>query len=619
MSRWRTHTGRVAELARQTHRLDRQIARLEGLSRRMGWVRLALVLGTAALATALYAAGAGTPTLAVLAAGVVAFGFVARRHARLEAGLTRHRWARQLRRAAQARLERDWPRLPPPLDAPADASHPFAADLNLLGPRSLHHLLDDAASAGGSAVLRAWLTDPAPALDAARRRQAQVEALRRRPHFRLHLALAGRAATAPRPAPRWHDADLLRWLGRTAERIPALGPWLAGLTALALLNGVLALGHFAGALPLLWPYTLALYFVLYFPRLRANKAVFDEAHDVAALLARVRPPLVFLEAYPLRDAGLEAVRAPLRTARPSHLLRRLGRIATLASWTKSELLWLVFNGLVPWDLWATFALHRAGSHLRTHLPAWLEAWYTFEALAGLAAFAYTHPHYATPTLLDEARPPVLEARALGHPLLPEPVKVRNDFALEHLGELALVTGSNMSGKSTFLRAVGVNLALAAAGGVVDAAALRAPLFRLYTCLNVSDSVQDGLSYFYAEVRRLKALLDALQAPEARPLCFLIDEIFRGTNNRERLLGSQAYVRALAGGHGLGLISTHDLELVHLADTLPGVHNYHFREDVAGTRMTFDYTLRPGPSPTTNALKIMQREGLPVPLPETEGP
>jgi DNA mismatch repair ATPase MutS len=130
-------------------------------------------------------------------------------------------------------------------------------------------------------------------------------------------------------------------------------------------------------------------------------------------------------------------------------------------------------------------------------------------------------------------------------------------------------------------------------------------------MNISDSVTDGISYFYREVKRLKALLDALEADHALPLLFLIDEIFRGTNNRERLIGSQAYVRALAGKQGLGLIATHDLELAKLEGVVPQVENYHFRDHVEGKRMAFDYLLRPGPSPTTNALRIMELEGLPV--------
>ncbi|HVB61293.1 MAG TPA: hypothetical protein VNE61_08895, partial [Ktedonobacteraceae bacterium] len=147
---------------------------------------------------------------------------------------------------------------------------------------------------------------------------------------------------------------------------------------------------------------------------------------------------------------------------------------------------------------------------------------------------------------------------------------------------------------------------------VNAAALQVSPFRIFTCIKVSDSVTDGFSYFYAEVRRLKALLSALEQSADMPLFFLIDEIFRGTNNRERQIGSRAYIEALVGQNCMGALSTHDLELVKLAETLPHIVNYHFREEVIAGRMVFDYKLRPGPSPTTNALEIMRLEGLPVP-------
>jgi DNA mismatch repair ATPase MutS len=169
----------------------------------------------------------------------------------------------------------------------------------------------------------------------------------------------------------------------------------------------------------------------------------------------------------------------------------------------------------------------------------------------------------------------------------------------------------MAGKSTFLKTLGVNLVLAYAGGAVDARSFRTSLFRLFTSIKVSDSVTDGISYFYAEVRRLKALLTALRESDSCPVFFLIDEIFRGTNNRERYIGSQAYIRTLVGQNGLGAISTHDLELTNLVDEIELLSNYHFREEIVDGKMVFDFRLRPGPCPTTNALTIMKLEGLPV--------
>ena len=203
------------------------------------------------------------------------------------------------------------------------------------------------------------------------------------------------------------------------------------------------------------------------------------------------------------------------------------------------------------------------------------------------------------------------ASDLGHPLLKPESKVCNDFALDGKHRVVILTGSNMAGKSTFLRTIGVNLSLAYAGAPVNATHLQTSLFRLFTCIKVSDSVQDGLSYFYAEVKRLQALLAATKMNDRLPVLFLIDEIFRGTNSRERLIGSRSYIRALSQGPSMGLIATHDLELIKLADEIEGVTNYHFREEVHDGRMVFDYRLRSGPCPTTNALKIMSLEGLPV--------
>jgi DNA mismatch repair ATPase MutS len=182
-----------------------------------------------------------------------------------------------------------------------------------------------------------------------------------------------------------------------------------------------------------------------------------------------------------------------------------------------------------------------------------------------------------------------------------------------MGEVVVITGSNMSGKSTFLRTLGINLVLAYAGSTVAARSLALLPLRVFTSMTVTDSLSDGISFFYAEVSRLKLLLDQLNANHPLPMFFLIDEIFRGTNNRERQLGSHAYPQALANKNGVGLISTHDLELVHLAEVIPAVHNYHFREDVKDGHMIFDYCIRQGASPTTNALRIMALAGLPVPL------
>jgi DNA mismatch repair ATPase MutS len=275
---------------------------------------------------------------------------------------------------------------------------------------------------------------------------------------------------------------------------------------------------------------------------------------------------------------------------------------------------MILNAILPWNLWSAFILEGFKKNLRAPLQTWLDTWYTFEALCSLANFSWLHPNYAFPEFISsELQPgqPAFQAACLGHPLIPPIRRVCNDFSLQSLGSVVILTGSNMSGKSTFLRTIGINLCLANAGSPVVASDFKIRPFRLFTCIQVTDSLADGISYFYAEVHRLKQLLSELQSSSPYPLFFLIDEIYRGTNNRERRIGSHAYIRALSHSQGVGLISTHDLDLVQSTSLERNVLNYHFKEEIRDDRMVYDYRLRPGPSPTTNALKIMEIEGLPV--------
>ena len=327
--------------------------------------------------------------------------------------------------------------------------------------------------------------------------------------------------------------------------------------------------------------------------------MFGEAYDLARQLGQLRVILSDLENYPYAPGSrLAKLCAPFWQGPvcPSAALRKIGWIVSAASLRQNAFLSLALNTLVPWDMFFADLLERYKRELRGLLPAWLDAWATLEALVALANFTRLNPENSFPEILPLSARPVVRGKAVGHPLIADAARVTNDFSLQEMGEVVIITGSNMSGKSTFLRTLGVNLVLAYAGSTVAAQALECLPFRLFTSMNVSDSLSDGISFFYAEVSRLKALLDQLEAANRLPLFFLIDEIFRGTNNRERQIGSRAYTHALAGKNGAGLISTHDLELAHLAENIPAVHNYHFREDIQDGKMVFDFQIRPGRQP-----------------------
>ncbi|HEY3343272.1 MAG TPA: MutS family DNA mismatch repair protein, partial [Anaerolineae bacterium] len=411
-----------------------------------------------------------------------------------------------------------------------------------------------------------------------------------------------------------HSADFVKSLAPSSDT-RALRRALVASTVLAACTIVLFLMYVQGLAGAWWSLTWVLYIVLFVLQAGNVHELFSITYAAHTSLRRLSAIFKFLERWSYADTPhLRVLCGPFLDPahRPSSLLRRLTGILAGASLQQNIFLWLPVNLLIPWDLFFALLLRHSQQELYEKLPAWMETWHELEALCSLANYAYLNPDTSLPILLESAAPAApFSARAIGHPLIPDVTRVCNDVSMHAIGDLLLLTGSNMSGKSSFLRTLGVNLSLAYAGGAVCAAHLETRLFRLFTCIAVSDSVVDGISYFYAEVKRLKLLLDALETADELPSFFLIDEIFRATNNRERLIGSRSYVRALAGRNGVGVISTHDLELTRLESEIPQLSNFHFREHVQDNRLVFDYLLRPGPSPSTNALYIMRQEGLPV--------
>jgi hypothetical protein len=616
-----TKETRLHALNNQIGHLQRRMERLNRISYRYSWVRAATVFaGLLAAGLAYYFVGAWLLGLCLVATGL-AFGATVYLHQQVDNSIARYQICSQNKAAQIARASLDWERIPVTFSHQPRPEHPFEADLDLVGPRSVHRLLDTAVSYEGSQRLRAWLTETIPDQAQILHRQQLVRELKPLHLFRDKLVLNAAVTAGARKT--WKADQLTGWL-QHQEPGSWLRRWLILFSGLVVLNLSLLIANLVGLLPPLWQISVVLYLVVWWSRARTTGTAWDEAVALQGALRQLRAVFTQLETFSYRDTPhLRALCEPFLDPahRPSRYLVRLTRLVAAMGIRENPLFGLALNVLVPWDAYLTYRLTQTKAAMVDYAAAWMEAWFELEALSSLATFAYLNPNYTFPELLAEGvEPPfVFHAEELGHPLIPDAEKVCNDFAIPELGRVAIITGSNMAGKSVFLKTVGANLALTYAGGPANARELQTVLFRMFSSMAISDSVTDGISYFYAEVKRLKALLAGLEGPHALPLLFFIDEIFRGTNNRERLIGSRAYVRALTAKHGTGLISTHDLELAKLADQVPQVANYHFRDHVVGERMVFDYTLRPGPCPTTNALKIMQLEGLPVPVAPDQAP
>ncbi len=597
---------RRAALERRIERLQQRIRPLQAFSNRVSWLRVLVFV-----AGLLITVGIGTqvdPLLGWLACaiGMLFFILAVAFHRRLERWIDFYMLAREMKADQLARIKLAWQELPLPVHA--RATSPLALDLDLVGPRSLHHLLDTTSTREASQLLADWLTQTHPVREEILARQRLVRELvplqRFRDRFRLTFRLVLRERAGGENVLRWLDVPF------PSRRLKAT--FLAASLFVAVNLALLALFLWA-KWPPYWIISLILYLGFYFLSQASLDTVLDALVRLDAELDSFGAILRYLEGFSYQGRPeLAALCAPFNhpKAPPSALVRKC-KLATAAVGLRSNLfLGLALNLLLPWDFGFAFLADRYRAEAAQRFPEWLELCFRLDALIALANFAHLNPGYSFPDIALDARP-VFEAKEMGHPLIPHERQVCNDFAMAETGQVAIITGSNMAGKSTFIKTVGVNLCLAYAGAPVNARHLRSLPFRLHTCIRISDSIVDGFSYFYAEVKCLKRLLDELQSDDARPLLYLIDEMFRGTNNRERLLGSRAYLQSCIGANGVGLLATHDLELASLADTHAQVHNYHLRDAVQDGRLVFDYRIRTGPCPTTNALKIMQMEGLPV--------
>ena len=600
-------------LSRVIARLDQKITHLETWHRQLSWTRLGIIIcGFFVAILANFALG-HVGAWGVVGLMMISFIIAAKKHNRIERSLHNHQIVHHIKKTHLARLQLDWPNIPSLPKSQSDPTHPFETDINISDDQSLLHLIDTTQSQQASTRLKEWLLRPKLNIQHIQKRQKLIAELMPLTSFRDRLTRNTTQAETDIDH-RWEGEHILQWLDQHAPKNSLL-PYVIILGTLSILNIITGLLYTFDLLPPIWQTTWPIYFIGYFGlyafKTKELGALLRESYHLERTLTPFAAVLNQIEQYHFSNQPhLKNLCEPIQnnTVRPSNHLKKLIRIAGAGRWQQGQLLWVLLNALIPWDLFFTHQLNRCKTHVRDHLPAWLEAWYELEALSALAHFGNTQTAGTFPEMTEE---PYFEGHQLGHPLIPQHERVHNDFTFNKQGDVVIITGSNMAGKSTFLRTLGINLTLAYAGAPVLATALQTGLFRLFTCIKVSDSVIDGISYFYAEVRRLKALLAELNTVHPLPVFFLIDEIFRGTNNRERFIGSRSYIQALTQHHGLGIVSTHDLELVHLEKEFPNIRNFHFRETIENNKMIFDYKLHPGPCPTTNALTIMRLEGLPV--------
>ena len=544
----------------------------------------------------------------VLTASVAVFLTLVALHRRARVREQRARALAELNRRGIARVRRDWGALPQPNEEVPP--NPYAADLDVAGTEaSLYRLVDVVSGATGRPKLIHWLLDAPPSTDELLERRPAITELASAVDLRDDLALLARKASNASP----RELELFLTWAESAQSPPAL-LWAARIIPLVtIVTAVLA---FFRKLPWTAPGLSIIAGLLILARYRATLATnISLAFSRATALRAQNEMLHRLANEQFESPMLQ--REQRRAIKGEVALHYLERAMSLLE-GQGSLVHAIVAPILLWDIHALAWLDRWRSRHGRTLRDCLDALGTIEALVALATLAHDNPRWSFPNLDDAAR--CLTATSLAHPLLPEPTRVANDVTLGPPGTLLLVTGSNMSGKSTLLRSIGLNVVLAQAGAPVCADSLTMPLVELRTSIRLADSLERGVSLFMAELERLKEIVDAARtSARARPLLYLLDEILHGTNTAERLIAARTVLGYLVQAGAIGAVTTHDLTLAADGALATASRPVHFTEQVASADngheapgMTFDYRLRPGLATSTNALKLLALVGLAPP-------
>ena len=530
-----------------------------------------------------------------------------------------------------ARLERQWDQLPVVQSRVSDKFQGLADDLDVQGRASLMHWLCFAETVPARQLLLDWLLGE-PDVSEIRKRQDAVRYYADQVELRERVyCLSSEVAASTASPERFVDwATGAPWLG--TRKTLTLCSW--GGIALLILGGVVCVASAFAGVPLEWGLGLLIAGVLWnvllsvgygshlheiFQRISSRHQDVEKYQELLELVTREG---VAERSDPANGPLPELVvrsREQLRTGGDAETaFRSLQWRINLAGMRHSPLFFIPYLGLqilLAWDFRTISILEDWQRRYGIYTRNWFVALTQFETLCSIAAIRFEHPDWCMPTWLEHSEKK-LSAQQLGHPLLRDSQRVTNDISIDPEKPLWLITGSNMSGKSTFLRSLGTNILLARTGAPVCAAKMELPPLILATSIRIRDSLDQGISYFMAELRRLKYVVDIAADYEGSGqfrVLFLLDEIMQGTNSRERHIAVGHVLHTLLTKGAYGAVSTHDLDLISHPQLEPVCEVVHFREHIEktaeGRRMVFDYKMRKGPTPTTNALRLLALVGL----------
>jgi MutS domain V len=486
----------------------------------------------------------------------------------------------------------------------SDRDHNYSSDLDLFGQHSLYQLVNRSHTFEGNALLANWMKKSAPKGEIEERQSAAIE-LSEDIEFRQSLEVqASISEKISMPI-----TTLFNWLALPQSAI-IVKPiyrfviYLPIITILVLFGAILGLYSF---------YFVGLFYLINGILLKTVDKEVSQALDQTEIAIEVLKPykklLQLIENKPFKHKKLLDLQA--KVANSPTAVANLQTIIHQLSYRSNPAFALTGGVLMLWDIRYFIKLKQWQKTYKNELIGWIAVVSEFEALNSLAGFQFANPSYAFPVVSNT--PNVMIAKDLGHPLINFSKRVYNDFEINGIGSAVILTGSNMSGKSTFERTVGLNLVLAQMGAVVCAASFTSAQLQLFTSMRTQDSLENDTSSFYAELKRLEKLIKLTNNSNmAFPIFYLIDEVLKGTNSKDRHAGAKALILQLSEKNSVGIISTHD---VGLGDEFEGnsfIKNYSFSSEMIGNELVFDYKLRAGVCHSFNATELMRKIGIDMP-------
>lgn len=547
--------------------------------------------------------GNGSALLYIFIAFIVIYLVLLKKHERTKKQLQVHSNLVQLNEDELARAQFELSKFDEGMEF-FEPGHPYHIDLDIFGRHSLFQLINRTSSAFGKPILANWLSNHAPKEEISLRQQA-VQELSEKLDLRQNFQAHGMAEEKP---DKKHVKELFDWL-KDKSRAKNKGLYQVLMVSLALITVgsivLSSLGYVATGFPILMTFINIAVLGTLFQKLLLITRQTEKGYKS---LRSLKEQILLIEAHDFESEKLKELKQRLSSegSVASQTLKELSSILDNLQ-NRANVLYLLLNVTLLLDIYWYLKISKWKEKNEANLEEWFEVIGTFDALMSMGGYAFSNPDYTYARISDNQH--LINAAVMGHPLINSKKRVSNNFEFSGKGGICLITGSNMSGKSTFLRTVGINSVLALMGAPVCAESMEIGELKVFTSMRTQDDLEESVSSFYAELKRLKQLIN--QIDENRPTLFMIDEVLKGTNSEDRHKGASALITQLNKTNAFGLVSTHDIVLGNMTNELNGVKNYSFNSTITGNEIDFNYKLTPGLCKSFNATKLMQLMGIEV--------